>query len=396
MNGNTAVIGSEWDNYQGGAYVFVKAADGTWTQQAKLTALDGADSDSFGASVAVSGDTAVIGAYYDNDNGYASGSAYVFIRDANGTWTQQAKLLPSDGAAEYKFGYSVAVSGDIAVIGDWRDYDNDDLVGSAYIFVRAANGTWTQQAKLLASDSTAGDKFGASVAVDGNTAVIGAWGNDDEGLNTGSAYIFVQAVNGTWTQQAKLLASDGAAYDLFGYSVAVFADTAVIGAYGDDDKGEDAGSAYVFVRAADGTWTQQAKLLANDGSIEKLFGWSVAVSGDTAVIGAWGDDENGWGSGAAYVFVRAANGAWTQQSKLLDPDGGSSDRFGWSVAVSGETALIGAIYDDDKGDDAGAVYVFGSSSPAPARLKMAPIYKLLLKGRSLDAPCPSCPNPGEL
>ena len=164
-----------------------------------------------------------------------------------------------------------------------------------------------EQAKLTASDGAAYDYFGCSVAVsgDGSTAVIGAHGDDDIGNNSGSVYVFTRS-GSSWTQQAKLTASDGASGDLFGYSVAVSGDgsTAVIGAHGDDDRGIDSGSAYVFTRSGS-SWTQQAKLTASDGAASDLFGWSVAVSGDgsTAVIGAYYDDDRGSNSGSAYVFI---------------------------------------------------------------------------------------------
>lgn len=177
----------------------------------------------------------------------------------------------------------------------------------------------------------------------------------------------------------KLLAGDGAANDYFGYSVAVDGDTAVIGTYGDDDKGDLSGSAYVFVRAADGTWGQQAKLTAADGATGDMFGGSVSVSGDTAVIGANKDDDKGDDSGSAYVFVRTANGMWHQQAKLIAAeDGAEYDYFGVGVSVSGYTAVIGVYGDDDKGDYSGSAYVFSSASVTAPHINMAPIYKLLL------------------
>jgi hypothetical protein len=327
----------------------------------KLLAGDGVAADSFGERVSVSGGTAVIGADGDDDKGDSSGSAYVFVQAADGTWSQQAKLVAADGAADDVFGWSVAVDGGTAVIGAIGDDDRGDRAGSAYVFVRAADGTWSQQAKLTAADGVDFDFFGASVSVSGDTAVIGAWGDDDRGNVSGSAYVFVRAADGTWSQQAKLTAADGAADDSFGKSVAVDGGTAVIGTDEDDDKGDGSGSAYVFVRAADGTWSQQAKLTAADGAAIDYFGVSVAVDGDTAVIGAWLDDDKGSNSGSAYVFVRAADGTWSQQAKLTAADGAADDWFGESVSVSGGTAVIGAWQDDDKGDGSGSAYVFDSS-----------------------------------
>src|SRR6185503_19688910 len=193
---------------------------------------DAAAGDLFGDSVAVSGDTAVVGAIGDDDGGTSSGSAYVFVRSA-GVWSQQQKLTASDALAGDEFGYSVAVSGDTAVVGARSDSDAGTFSGSAYVFVRSA-GVWSQQQKLTASDAAAGDFFGFSVAVSGDTAVVGAIFDDDAGSGSGSAYVFVRSA-GVWSQQQKLTASDAAASDSFGASVAVSGDTAVVGASFDSD-----------------------------------------------------------------------------------------------------------------------------------------------------------------
>jgi len=338
---DTAVIGVSGDDDNGGnsgsAYVFTRDA-GVWTEQQKLVAGDGAAGDMFGVSVAVDGDTAVIGAFFDDDNGIKSGSAYVFTRSGT-AWTQQAKLIASDGAAHDVFGESVAVDGDTAVIGARLDDDNGVASGSAYVYIRSGT-TWAQQAKLAAVDAAALDRFGFSVAVDGDTAVIGAHLDDDNGGASGSAYVFTRS-GSAWTQQQKLTASDGAASDFFGISVAMDGDTAVIGASGDDDNGAGSGSAYVYIRSGT-TWAQQAKLAASDGTALDRFGASVAVDADTAVIGAHFDDVRGTDSGSAYVFIRSGT-TWAQQAKLAAGDAAPVDRFGFSVAVDGDTAMIGAF-----------------------------------------------------
>jgi len=261
-----------------------------------------------------------------------------------------AKLTASDGASYDRFGISVALDGDTALIGVLKGRNS----GSAYVFTRNA-GVWTEQAKLTASDSTDRDFFGWPVAVDGDTALIGAYTYVDERQNSGSAYVFTRNA-GVWTEQAKLTASDGTNYDNFGRSVAVDGDTALIGASWDDDNGPESGSAYVFTRNA-GVWTEQAKLTASDGSRYGLFGQSVAVDGDTALIGVPTDEDNGSFSGSAYVFTRNA-GVWTEQAKLTASDGTDRDYFGVPVAVDGDTALIGASLDDDNGPSSGSAYVF--------------------------------------
>jgi len=330
---------------------------------AKLLADDGEADDLFGYSASIDGDTAVFGAIWDDDNGPNSGSAYVFTR-SGGAWTQQAKLLAGDGAGEDYFGFSISLSSDTAVIGAYANDDNGSGSGSAYVFTQSG-GAWTQQAKLLASDGAADDQFGQSVSLSGDTAVIGAWQDDDNGNESGSAYVFTRS-DGVWTQQTKLLPSIGAADDLFGISVSLSGDTAVIGAVWDDDNGSDSGSAYVFTRSG-GEWTQQAKLLASDGSADDWFGHHVSLSGGSVVIGANWDDDNGSKSGSAYVYTRSG-GVWTQRAKLLASDGAADDSFGFSLSLSGDTAVIGADRRDDNGTDSGSVYVYDLDPECPADL----------------------------
>jgi len=359
VSGDVAVVGAWGDDdngpSSGSAYVY--RWDGTsWAQEPnKLLASDGASSDVFGNSVSVSGDVAVVGAYGDDDKGDMSGSAYVFRW--NGTsWAQEPnKLLASDGAASDYFGSSVSVSGEVAVVGAFLDDNaNGTTAGSAYVF--RWNGTsWVEQRKLVASDGAAGDEFGYSVSVSGNVVVVGACKDDDNGSNSGSAYVF--RWNGTsWVEEPnKLLASDGALVDYFGNSVSVSGDVAVVGAAYDDDNGSYSGSAYVY--RWDGTsWAQEPnKLLASDGAADDYFGYSVSVSGDVVVGGARGDDDKGDMFGSAYVY-RWNGTSWVEQPKLLASDGAADDAFGYSVSVSGNVAVVGAKGDDS---DKGSAYVFG-------------------------------------
>jgi hypothetical protein len=357
--GDTALVGAFHDNdngpYSGSAYVFTRTGT-TWTQQAKLLASDGAEGDWFGVSVSLFGDTALIGAHGDDDNGDTSGSAYVFTRTGT-TWTQQAKLLASDGAMYDCFGWAVSLFGDTALIGTQYNDDNGDESGSAYVFTRTGT-TWTQQANLHPTDAAPGDLFGCSVSISGNTALIGAYWDDDNGEDSGSAYVFTRTDN-NWTQEQKLLASDGAYADRFGYAVSLDGDTALIGAYWDNDNGEHSGSAYVFTRTGI-SWTQQQKLLASDGYIVDWFGVSVSLSGDTALIGACYDDDNDYESGSAYIYTRADT-TWTQQAKLLASDGQGMDTFGWSVSLSDNRALIGANFNIGTG----SAYVFAKENEPP-------------------------------
>ena len=379
---NTAVIGASYDDdngsNSGSAYVFEKnSTSGNWTQKQKLTASDGAADDRFGYSVSVYNNTAVIGAVYDGDNGSNSGSAYIFEKNStSGNWTQTetAKLTASDGAADDRFGHSVSVYNNTAVIGAVLDNDNGLDSGSAYVFEKNSTGHWTQTetVKLTASDSAADDWFGYSVSVYNNTAVIGARFDDDKGTNSGSAYVFEKnSTSGNWmqTETVKLTASDGATSDYFGRSVSVYNNTAVIGAVYDDDNGSNSGSAYIFEKnSTSGNWTQTetAKLTASDGAADDRFGYSVSVYNNTAVIGASYDGDNGSNSGSAYVFEKnSASGNWTQTEtvKLTASDGAEDDYFGHSVSVYNNTAVIGARFDDDKGTNSGSAYVFILQAP---------------------------------
>jgi hypothetical protein len=330
LSGSTAVVGAYGKNSEKGvAYAFVRSG-ATWYQQAELSASDAAAFDVLGASVSISGSTVVAGAPFKNSD---TGAAYVFVLPS-----QQAELTASDGVSGDNLGVSVSVSGSIAVVGA---YSKNSNTGAAYVFVRSGT-TWTQQAKLTASDAALGDSFGISVAVSTSIAVVGAALKNS---GTGAAYVFVLSGT-TWTQQAKLTASDGVSNDYFGYSVAVSGTTAVVGAV---IKNSGTGAAYVFVQS--GTiWSQQAKLTASDGAANDLFGDSVAVSGSTAVVGA----RQNVSTGAAYVFVRSGT-TWSQQAKLTASDGAPLDNFGIWVAVSGSTTVVGAF---GKNSNTGAAYVF--------------------------------------
>ncbi len=370
ISGDTAIVGVRSDDIgantnQGSAYIFVR--NGTvWAEQQKLTASDGGLNDEFGVSVAISGDTVIIGTRFDDVGANVDqGSAYIFVRSGT-VWTQQQKLTASDGGLVDNFGTGVAISGESVIVGsNGNDVGANNNQGSAYIFARSGT-VWTEQQKLTASDGLSNDQFGRSVSINGETAIVGVQ-LDDFGVNSaqGSAYIFIR--NGTvWTEQQKLTAPDGAANDRFGISVAISGETAIVGANLDDiGANSDQGSAYIFVRS--GTfWTQQQKLTASDGAGFDNFGNSVSINGDTAIVGAFGDDVGVNGSqGSAYVFVR--NGAvWTQQQKLTAIGGNAGDDFGTGVAISGDKIIVGAPLSDDSASaplapqatDQGAMFIF--------------------------------------
>ncbi len=371
ISGDTAVVGANsiagTVSGPGAAYVFVRSG-GNWTLQQKLTANDGAAEDAFGSYVAIDGDTVVVGAFSDTvGNNTSQGSAYVFVRTGT-AWTQQQKLTAGDGEDFDIFGRSVAISGNTVAVGAAAS-DPEGLIdqGAAYIYVRTGT-TWAQQQKLTAVDGASSDFFGDSIAVVGDTVLVGAT-EDTTGANTqqGSAYVFTRT--GTeWTQQQKLTASDGAMSDNFGFSVALAGDTAVVGTLQNVGATFQQGSAYVFVRIGT-NWTQQQKLLADDGATGDSFGNSVSIVGDTVVVGASGDTNGSNGQqGSAYIFTRSET-AWTQQQKLTADDGATNDSFGASVAVTNDAVIIGSLGDTIGGNTfQGSAYVFAQSYTVSGRV----------------------------
>ncbi len=357
ISGDNAVIGAPYEgglgDYSGAAYIF-RRRGGNWVEVAELTAIDGAGGDFFGARVAISGNTAVIGAPGGDGlfNDYA-GAAYIFQRRGR-EWVEVTKLTASDGEVGDQFGNWVAISRDIAVIGAPYDEDLGEESGAAYIFQRRGR-EWVEVTKLTASDGEAGDLFGNRVAISGNTAVIGVENDDDLGSNAGAAYIF-QRSGREWVEVAKLTASDGEASDQFSTPVAINGDTVLIGALYDDDLGTDSGAAYIFQRRGR-EWVEVAKLTASDGEASDQFGFSVSISRDTAVIGARYDDDLGTDSGAAYIFQRRGS-RWTEVAKLIASGVEAEDWFGFSVSISGNIAVIGAIQDDDLGSRSGSAYIY--------------------------------------
>ncbi|MFO0547016.1 MAG: hypothetical protein U0271_01445 [Polyangiaceae bacterium] len=355
LSGDSIIIGAGLKNVVGGAsgaaYAFVRNGD-VWTEEARLLPDNPSFGDFFGYSVGLSGDTAVIGAYRKDTTVAGSGEAFVFRRSA-GVWTQEAALIPSDVQQVSSFGTWSAIDGDTVAVG--ASTATADPFGAAYVFVRSGN-TWTEQAKLMASTPEVDDFYGL-VALNGDTLLVSAQRHDVPGqVDAGVVYVFVRS-GSTWSQQAELVASDGLANDWFGVSLALDGDTAVVGAMSNDELATDCGAAYVFVRNGT-TWTQEAKLLPSDGQATDRFGRSVALSGDTLIVGAINQDQLGANAGAAYVFVR--NGTtWTEETKLLAADGAAGDLFGAKVSMDGRTAVIGAFHADTAaGADAGAAYVF--------------------------------------
>lgn len=419
VSGNTLVVGARGEDSNsatdqsnnsisasGAVYVFVNN-NGTWTQEAYLKASNPDQSDSFGGAVAIDGDTLVVGAPLESSNATGvngdqnnnaairSGAAYVFKR-ANGTWTQQAYLKATNPRFEDSFGLSLAIHGDtIAVGAPFEDSGEAGInapgtdgskssAGAVYVFTRT-NDVWSHQAYIKSSNPDIEDRFGYSVALEGDTLAVGAYGeqsaatglNGDQADNTadkrGAVYIFGRS-NNVWSQQTYLKPSDVTSW--FGWHVAMSGDTLAVGARFD----APGGAVYVFVNN-NGTWMEQAKLKAPEPGSEDDFGHDVDIDGDIIVVGATREDSNATqpggdqldnsaqDSGAAYVFKRT-NGTWSAGSYLKASNTDAFDLFGYGVCVSGNTAFVGAYVEQSNasginGDvtnndaqSAGAVYAF--------------------------------------
>jgi Ni,Fe-hydrogenase maturation factor len=331
------------------------------TLLAKLVASSGAEDDWFGYALAATDDMVVVGALYADDKGSDSGSVYVFEKNSTDQYQQVSKLVASDGAAGDWFGYAVAAAESMVVVGARQDGSG---AGSVYVFERNSTGQYGQVSKLVASDSAAGDNFGNSLAATDGTVVVGAFGDDDKGSDTGSVYVFEKNSTGQYQQTSKLVASDGAADDNFGGAVAVADGMVVVGATRDGDKGADSGSVYVFEKNSAGQYEQVSKLVASDGASGDRFGRAVAVAApnDTVVVGSPSDDDEGSNSGSVYVFEKNSAGQYQQVSKLVASDGNVDDKFGYDLAATDGMIVVGAANNDDKGSDSGSVYVFEKNS----------------------------------
>jgi FG-GAP repeat/S-layer homology domain len=398
IDGNTMVVGAHWEASNapgvngneaddslpksGAAYVFVRT-DGIWAQEAYLKASNPGGEDEFGWSVAVSGDTIVVGAPNEdsdsigvnaaqNDLGDNTGAAYVFVRSGV-TWSQQAFIKAANSGNDDEFGSSVAVSGDAIVIGapfedtnavgvNQPPNDTSTDAGAAYVFARTG-ASWTQQAFLKASNTTVQDYFGGAVAIDGETVAVGA----NAASGDGAAYVFTRS-GVTWAQQAYVTASNGDVGDRFGDSIDISGDALIVGAPLEDSNAtgvngnqtdnslDFSGAAYVYSRSGT-TWIQEAYLKASNTGDFDQFGNDVAIDRNVAVVGAGPEDSNGTGiggneadesaasAGAAYLFMRSG-ATWSQQSYVKSSNSEAGDLFGDAIAVDGDTIVVGAIGED--------------------------------------------------
>ncbi|NJP07769.1 MAG: hypothetical protein HC837_20200, partial [Chloroflexaceae bacterium] len=339
----------------------------SWQERQQTSNVDTESTDQFGSVVALSGDTLVVGASRARVNGTDQGAAYIFTRNhgAAENWGQVVKLIASDGGSFDFFGSAVAISDDTVVVGAYNK-NSGVIPGTAYIFERNQGGAnkWGEVTILTASDGAANDQFGRSVAISGDTLIVGASSSDiNDNNNQGAAYVFERNQGGAdaWGEVVKLTASDGASNNQFGIAVAMDGDTAIVGSVATIDVNTAQGAAYIFERNQGGTdnWGEVIKLVASDGAADDFFGTAVALSGDTLVVGAYGVDRSTSDQGAAYIYQYNQGGTnnWDEVTKLISNDSGFNDRFGSAVAINGDNVVIGAANQPGQAQQ-GSVYLF--------------------------------------
>ena len=367
VDGDVAIVGAVSDDdpdpgnpgcNAGSAYIF--RFDGeTWVQEAKVVASDAACGDQYGTSVGISGDVAVVGAHWDlhaPGDGSSDGEGAAYVYRFNGAqWIEQTKLTAFDAAPGDAYGNAVAIEGDVIVIGS--DHRYSDQLGKAYVY-RYDGADWIDDAVLTPWEGADGACFAyQGLDISGDIIIVGDW-NQSDAWACGRAYVF-RYDGAEWQEEAALTASDAEYNDRFGIDVSVAGDMAVVGAYFEDEAGDNCGAAYVF--EFDGSaWQELAKLVPSDGASWDWFGSSVAINDEIALIGSWWDDDLGTSSGSAYVYQRGFGGpdAWGEAGKLIAPDGASSDEFSHALWLDGDRALIGSVKATGAGGNTGAVYEY--------------------------------------
>jgi hypothetical protein len=402
ISGDFAIVGAyleEFDinggNYlpaAGAAYIYERNSNGVFTEVQKICSSNRESNGNFGYSVSIDSNYAIVGAWHEsldanglNTMSY-SGAAYIYERSTVGTWNLAQKVVATDRAVGDQFGISVSISGDYAIIG--ASYHDNDVnganylqnAGSVYFFHRDSAGSWNQVQKIVSSDRELNGDFGHSVSIHNDYAIVGAHNEskDITGGNwlpfSGTAYILNRDSGGTWFQVQKITASDRDINDLFGESVCINGDYAIVGAYHEDhdNNGNNSlnnpGAAYIFEKDSLGSWTQVKKIVASDRMDKALFGYSVSIEKETAIVGAYKDGAPNsiYYAGAAYMFKRDGNGNWCQLEKLVAPNRKAVDLFGSSVSISDGIALIGAYMEDEDANElnpvseAGSAYLFSS------------------------------------
>lgn len=408
LSDNFAIVGAFWDDKDlsganimtdaGSAYIFERKINGDWVQVQKLIASDRDINDVFATSVCISGDYAIIGAVWDDEDEFnqnymsKAGSAYIFERDGNGIWSEVQKIVASDRGIDDKFGFSVSISGNYAIVGAYNEDENIsggstvEDAGSAYIFERDEDGNWMQAQKIVASERAENDLFGWNVSISENYALVSATREDEDHQDedylwdAGAAYIFKRDKSGEWSQTQKIVASDRGTLDQFGRAIHLYKDRIIIGVRAEDEDAsgnntmDHSGSAYIFEKNNNETWEEVQKIVASDRTVADRFGASVSINSNYAIIGAYWEDDDILGenpmnkSGSAYIFKRGANSNWSQIQKIVASDRSAEDQYGFAVTIDGNYTMVGAYTEDedassgDSLESSGSAYIYELAS----------------------------------
>ena len=387
IDGNYIIVGtkdSTGNSPKGAAYIYKRnSSTGVWGDEQKIEASDKQAGDNFGDCVSISGDYAIVGASREDTGGNSAGAAYIYKRNSStGVWGDEQKIQASDKQADDWFGFRVSISGDYAIVGSMYEDTGVSGAGAAYIYKRnTSTGQWGDEKKIQASDKELNDWFGMTVGISGDYVVIGAQYEDTSGSGAGSAYIYKRNVStGEWGDEQKIQSSDIQPGDLFGNNVSISGDYVIASAILEDTGGSAAGAAYIYKRnASTGVWEQQAKIQASDKQTEDRFGRSLHINGDYAIVGAFKEDTGATDAGAAYIYKRTGSN-WEQQSKIQASDAQSEDHFGYSVGISGRYAIVGAWQEDEDTsggntlNSAGSSYIFERPPDIGPKSTITPTY----------------------
>lgn len=347
LDGNRALVGAPWDDdkgdQSGALYVFERQASGSWVETFKIVPDDGAAEDRFGVHNALAGDLAFVG--LPDAARLNGGMVYVFERQASGAWVEIQRLTASNGIDGDRFGAAIDVhDGRLLISAESREESR----GVVYVFERDAAGTWREAAQLVATNRRDGERFGRSVSLWDDVAIVTSFRTDDL---TGTVYAFERQAGGNWVETAVFRPANTAFYDGFGQTSALWENQLIVGSNGPNPSN----SAYIFERQANGTWREMAAFYGYF-----FFGEAVSIDDGRAVIGAYLDEQPEY-KGAAYIIDRQEGGSWVQVARVLAGDGESDDSFGDMVAIDGDLMLVGAPGDDDRGAGSGSVYVYNLS-----------------------------------
>lgn len=351
------VVGAPYADTDGAVYIYEKDSGGSWIQKQKiLSPYSHMYSNDFGNAVSISGDYLAIGAVGNNEKGVLAGAVYVYKKDSDGIWGNEQMITASDGGVIEQFGYSLDLSGDVLVVGGDNGSLPGDDAGSVYVYSKDANGVWGNEQKLSGFARSNRDFFGLSVSTSGNQLVIGTPANDSSGENSGCIYMYTMDENGLWGNPEMILPSDGNSGDYFGHSVSLSGKNLIVSAPGYDDDDATIGAVYAYEKSVNGVWINEQIITPYDKAEDVPYGASVSVSGDQFAVSSLGASYNGLRTGGVYVYEKDGNGNWGNRQGFFPYDGLHGDWFGYSVSLFHGRLLIGAVSDDDNGEDSGSVF----------------------------------------